>query len=367
MLLMTAGARAQNPPDEQFTVLTAIQIPGPELTAFDIGFVDPVMGLYLLSDRTHATLDVFDTETNTLLYQLPGFVGSKPSAKDSGPDGVLTVHSRFAVVGDGDSTVKFVDLVGQKIIKTVSTGGTRRADEMAYDPRNQIVIVANDAETPPYVSFLSAKFGHFGDYLGKLDFADATNGLEQPQWSFTTGLFYQAVPEVNHVAGSGVIAVIEPTSMKRVRDLPVADCTPAGLAIGPNREAMVGCNNEPVKIISLDTGNVIATYPNIGHADEVWYNPGDGHYFVAAGSNPGGAVVGVIDAFTHVVDQVAPSVAGNHSIAADPIFNRVYVASRAFTSPFVPCTNGCIIVAAPIGQDDPGIPPSSIVKSSMTK
>jgi hypothetical protein len=54
------------------------------------------------------------------------------------------------VVGDGDSTVKVIDIgsVPAKLIATISTGGQGRADELTVDERDGIVAVANNADRP---------------------------------------------------------------------------------------------------------------------------------------------------------------------------------------------------------------------------
>ena len=90
----------------------------------------------------------------------------------------------------------------------------------------------------------------------------ATNGIEQCQWSPRTGKFYLAIPEVNGAGGEspvpGAVLEINPVSMKVEKVFPIdfaflpqtgatpatADCLgPQGLAIGPNREILLGCSN----------------------------------------------------------------------------------------------------------------------------
>ena len=39
-------------------------------------------------------------------------------------------------------------------------------------------------------------------------------------------------------------------------------------------------------IINENSGAVIGKLPDQGGDDEVWYNPGDGHYFLAEGQLP---------------------------------------------------------------------------------
>lgn len=60
------------------------------------------------------------------------------------------VHSaRELWAGDGDSTVKVVDLKAQAVVDTIPTGGKKRADELAFDPIHKIIVIANDSEAAP--------------------------------------------------------------------------------------------------------------------------------------------------------------------------------------------------------------------------
>ena len=87
-----------------------------------------------------------------------------------------------------------IDLESQSIVADIFTGGTGRADELAYDPRDHIILVANDQDTPPFATFISTKTR---TVLGKLDYPQAVfgtpptnHGLEQPVWNPKTRKFY---------------------------------------------------------------------------------------------------------------------------------------------------------------------------------
>ena len=74
----------------------------------------------------------------------------------SGPQGVVTTNDGTQVwATDGDSTVKVIDLAAGKIVDTISTGGKQRTGELAYDPRDKVVLVTNPDETPQYVTLIS--------------------------------------------------------------------------------------------------------------------------------------------------------------------------------------------------------------------
>ena len=90
------------------------------LGSFDISFVDPAIGLYVLADRSNNAVDLVDTQSNTFLGfcghgQFTGVVLNPDGTANndvSGPDGVLIRDSREIWVGDGDSTVKVFDVAG---------------------------------------------------------------------------------------------------------------------------------------------------------------------------------------------------------------------------------------------------------------
>ena len=58
----------------------------------------------------------------------------------------------------GLSTVKVVDLASKSIEASTRTKGNHRANELAYDPVDKIILVAHDADVPfPFVTFISAE------------------------------------------------------------------------------------------------------------------------------------------------------------------------------------------------------------------
>src|SRR6266571_6410106 len=194
--LLAAGGTALA--DETFSLSSTFAIPSGTnplggFASADISFVDPLMGLWMLADRTNKSLDVIDLNFNTVHQIIPGganaFQGvrNRNGAADneiSGPNGVVTVNHREAWASDappgavtgvspnqvfvpvpveqgGGSTVKIIDLRTQQVTGVVNTGGNHRADEVAFDPVDQVFIVANPADEPtPYVTLFSTRPGH---------------------------------------------------------------------------------------------------------------------------------------------------------------------------------------------------------------
>jgi DNA-binding beta-propeller fold protein YncE len=97
------------------------------------------------------------------------------------------------------------------------------------------------------------------------------------------------------------------------------------------------------------TGNIVATIDKVGGSDEVWYDGKSGNYYLAAAKNPGGPVLGVIDATSNRWVANLPSGPRAHSVAADPKTGKVFVPIEAHKGS-ADCAAGCIAVYAPQGQ-----------------
>lgn len=400
-LMILAGAWTGALADEPLKLKKTIDVGGAGLAAFDISDVDPSIELYVLADRTNASVDLFNSDEGKFIGRIGAkcavgnptphfcFAGAQATTSISGPDGVVIVDHKKIWAGDGDSRIKVIDIATKSFVTTISTGGKFRVDEMAYDPRDHILAAANNADDPPFVTLFNTTTQAI---VGQIIFdnktgtvcpvttgakclhagVNATNGIEQPQWSSLTGQFYVSVPQVGPDPAVGGISVIDPKTMKVTRTLLVTNCGPAGLAIGPNHQALVGCSlafGTPLSTISriIDITStssakddaVVATVP-IGGSDEVWYDKGTRHYFLAARNNrvvTGSVstitpILGSIDAISHTVDPSAPTSTTAHSVAADADSHLVFVpigfvppGSPAGTDKTNPCpAKGCIAV-----------------------
>src|ERR1700757_2036997 len=112
--------------DEPMVLVDTIDVGGNGLGAFDISFVNPSRGLYVLADRTNASVDFFNPKDDTFIGRVGGFKGlvltnGVADTSLSGPDGVLVTSNTQAWAGDGDSTVKVIDIATFKVADTIST------------------------------------------------------------------------------------------------------------------------------------------------------------------------------------------------------------------------------------------------------
>jgi DNA-binding beta-propeller fold protein YncE len=347
-------ASASDPHPESFTRLGTIEVPGAPLQSFDIGFVN-ADGVYALADRSNGGLDFFASATGRFLGRATGFTGRSAAggADASGPNGVVAVGRHEFWAGDGDSTVKAVDLRTKRIVAAISTGGKKRADELAYDPRDQLVIAVNNADDPPFVTFISTRTRKV---VGRLQLERASDGAEQPVWSPASGLVYLSIPSLDGVKSRGAVAVIDPRTRHLVKFMPVTKCMPAGLALGPHGDLLLGCSDDAVAagfparsfIMDAATGRIVATLPKVGGSDEVWSDLRAGRYYLAAAANTGGPVLGVVDAATRRWIGNWPTGRGAHSVAADAATGKVLVPIAAGAEDG--CSRGCIAVFGRRGQ-----------------
>ena len=155
VLALTPAAFAQQgQPVGGYKLLNTIQIPG-GLAGNDISWVDSANARYYLADRGNATaspvigprVDVIDTENNRFLTSIP---------LTSASNGILAIPRAHELwVGLNDSTLAVIDTTTNAVTHVISTGGTARADEIAWDPVDRLILIANDRDSPPFVSFIS--------------------------------------------------------------------------------------------------------------------------------------------------------------------------------------------------------------------
>jgi DNA-binding beta-propeller fold protein YncE len=345
----SVGAATVPAPSSDLTTvrIAKIPVPGNPLRSFDIGWVDGLTQHYYLADRSNAAIDVVNTQTNEVTGQIGGFVGFKGSNDSAGPDGVVVTFSgRELWAGDGDSTVKVIDLTKSTIVDSISTGGKNRADELAYDPKDNLIVIANDADDPPYLSLISVGTHQV---LKKIDFEDATDGLEQPIYDSQTGMIFQAVPSSTQNMG-GQVAVIDPVKMAVTTRYNLNSCVPHGMALGPGNQLLAGCSlARRNAIIDKTSGALISDFANTGGGDESWFNPGDGRYYSAA---TGTMSLGIIDANNFGSTLNVTTGVGAHSVAADPISNHIFV---PIAGPDAACPSGCIAVFTGVTTENMGL------------
>ena len=350
VLVLCATAYAQNSDQGKgkdklgpYRLLTTVNIPG-GLAGFDISWVDSKKGRYYLASRGNAaavppvapSIPVIDTERDEFLYAIPmsnapnGVVAIHRTGNGEGEPGAGTLVVGTTPKAGETSKVFFIDL-GHPFAPpfAVDTGGhvgcvpACRADELAYDPRDHIILVANDRAQDLFVTFISTE--NPPHVVGKIFYNGSTpgnpistDGIEQPVWDKKTRKFYLAIP-ATAAHPSGEVDEIDPTAMQITRIFPTT-CGPAGLALIPGQRLMTSCGD----VLDVATGTVVTHVSGVA-GDEIWFNSGDERVYF--GRNP----AFVVDAETY--QQIIgagpngpPIPAGpTHSIAADRENNHIFI------------------------------------------
>jgi hypothetical protein len=320
--------------------------------SFDISFVDPSVHQYYLADRTQNGVSVYDTQTVGLLRvagqgKFSGFKPNNPGPpSNAGPNGIVPVGGGIVFAGDGDSSMKVVNVNTGALLATIFptnpyTGaplpiagggatctattnvnnGNQRMDEMAYDPTDSVVIGINDASCPPFATFFSSKAPY--SILGSLAFTTADGGAEQPVWDPAQGKFLQALPSTLANQG-GEIDVIDPKTFALTKTIPEANCNANGVALGKNETLFLGCSGKAqILTINAVTGATINTISGLGGCDEAWYNPTADRFYAACSNNASGPVLVVADGNGALITSIATS-PGAHSVAVDPTNDHIF-------------------------------------------
>src|SRR6516164_2677784 len=259
------GFLVASPSPAQLSLLKTIPIngtaakPTTQMFTFDISWVDNANnGLYYLADRSNAAIDVVDTTgaftgtPDTLFGQIGGpavgFQGDTGNNNTSGPDGVAAFFPCI-FAGDGNSrVVSFNGAVNFTVpVTSFNTGGAFRADEIAFDPKDRLLLVINNADDPPFGTLINVSPSCVLDrpktiFFTKANGVDAQNGAEQPVWDPGTQRFYVSIPQIGPNAQNGGVIKINPIGGAIEAVYPINFVTPAGLTLGPNGDLLVGSN-----------------------------------------------------------------------------------------------------------------------------
>ena len=440
-LLLGANPSLAAAPTYQNTVTIHLPSTLNQLTAFDISFVDSSRSTYVFTDRNNASVDVFDTQDDrfvrasdsvfTGLGTGPGCkTGSGPNTNggnSGGPNGVVIISNQGqggersptdltggedsghqgmgndaenrsrgqAWAGDGDSTVKVIDLdTGHQVGASIPTGGKCRADELWADPQHKEIMIGNPNEPVVTQTFIST-VGTPGpsSVLGQLQFdglsgcapgtipgvgtrrichtVAATAGIEQP--IFALDHFWVAIGATTANPG-GEIAEIDadpnsPTAFQRIAAIPVT-CGPSGLTFIPPNHAAAACGTAGVQFFDLQSRTLIGTnVAETGGADQIWFANGNVYapdssatagcarsVAIETTPNPPGFLGGqtnsclaVIDASSRTViaEVQLPDFAGSHSVAVDSRNHKAFVPVRDSTCSTTGGSTPCPVPPAP--------------------
>jgi hypothetical protein len=225
--------------------------------------------------------------------------------------------------------------------------------------------------TPPYITGTKSIPCHHGPIITSAGaFCNQTNpgagcngavalaGLGGHTWNPHTGHFLLSNGNATGNLTVGTIDDIDPRPGNPdgpvvVNSFLMPNCMPTSIVQGPGNNFLVGCADHDGEafppneyVIDGTSGAILATITQVGGVDEIWYNPGDNRYYLAARDMPNGPVMGVIDAKTNLWLQNVVTNSNSHSVAVDPSNNHAFVPLQAGAGCTTQSANGCIVVYA---------------------
>jgi DNA-binding beta-propeller fold protein YncE len=323
-----------------------IAILGEPINQFGSLAIDQATGLGYLADKDNSGVVVFDTKTNKFVTRITGFVGMAKDGNKAGPNGLVVVTGGEELwVSDGDSTVKIVDLKTNTITGTISTGGKSRANAMALDPVNRVVIVANSNDDPPYLNLISAQGDH--KILAKIPIKDSAENIERSAYHVPSGTFYTVIPVLRGDASKGLLAQTDPRTGKLVQLHQIENCHPHSLSVVSDMTIFMGCSSAhgpspkpggDLAIFDIPSGKLEGYGPGLGGNGGSTVDPKLGRYYHATSH---GALL-VVDTKTRALVQKVETSNGARSLDVNLSTDRVYLATTAKDGG----CGGCIVVYA---------------------
>lgn len=370
--------------------------------SYDISWIDQSTQTFYLSDRSDKAIDVVDAATGKWKVSYtatPSFAGASPLGPEaSGPNGVVTTTSGCIVATDAGARVVSFTATGTQVTDLHLNSNPGRADELAFDPADSMLLVANPfpgvtTNTPrPNAYLVKVGGGCTLSLHAIIGLPFATNGLEQSVWDPATKLFYISVPQIGDasMSGSGLVGAvlgIEPVTGKIVKAFRVHMCQPAGNAMNTaTGDLLLGCSTVfdavggvwsgfdqnyalPIQAVLDPTTGHVTPVSGVGASDEVAYNAKDGDWYTGSSGSPyspasvnpesptnhsqGANILGVIDGATDALLQLVPTFTvpatathpggSGHSVAVNNTNGWVFVPSPSNFA-IGGCQYGCIQV-----------------------
>ena len=333
--------------------------PGGKSFTYDGGQVAD--GRFYLTDRNNKGVDIIDTQYLQVIAQVQGvganaFTGQAVNADGTanndktGPNSLQKIPGTNKLYVTDVNSVKVVDTSTFQVIKVIpitNAAGTptgNRTDGSCLDAVDHIFMAMNSTDN--FITWINTDTDMV---IARYDYDQtiAPQGLEV--CAYVPGLQKFFVNnDGNNKNLNGQLDSFSLTSVQAkapVLDtpIPLPDCNPNGLAVGPNNEAVIACDSsaEAIEgkplislIVDLKNRTVFPPIP-FGGSDLASYDPVTNRYFLGSrnwqssgkfsSTLPKNPSLGIIDAATH---KALPSVAagkGAHTAVVDSARGRVYV------------------------------------------
>ena len=317
-----AAAQATDPYQGLFVKSADIAL-GDRTSRFDYESLDPETGRLFIAKMGAGQLVVFDVRSATVIAQLDGFpkvtgVLAVPSlhrvyasAPGAGIGASLGVALGMAGLSSGGGAIVAVDSLSLKQLARIPAGVF--PDGIAYDPDDRRIFVSD--ELGGAVTAIDAESGKV---LARIAAGGETGNV---QYDPLTRKIYVPIQSRNE------LATIDPRMLRVTGRVPLAGANhPHGLHLAAAAAiGYVACDeNDRLLVVDLKSGKVLQTLP-LGHDPDVLAaDPGFNRLYVASESG----MLSVFDTADPAgLKKLGDVFAGTnaHSVAVDPASHRLYL------------------------------------------
>jgi hypothetical protein len=215
----------------------------------DIIWGDAGLGRAYMADRTNSGISVFLMGPLSFYGRIPaggvGTAGAPNGVATDGANDLVFAGLGASGVGDGFlvANASTLGVISQIAIPKPGGGAaTGRADELAVDPADRLVVVANDQDTPPFLTEIAYTPSGTPTIVGQISLPTQTGcGIEQTVWVPETHQFMTALPTAGGCPGGIVVLNTSPFAIARTMP---TDCSPQGMAHGPGSLMLLGCSTQ---------------------------------------------------------------------------------------------------------------------------
>lgn len=301
---------------------------------FGGGAVDSTASRYFLADRTNTALDVFDTRRLTQVAQIKDNF-AKPNA-------VIVAGTNLYVTDSGK-----VHVITESTLKAaapINIAASRFSDEGCFDPDDNLLMVSNPDDTPPFLTWISTTANTVYARLVFNGKANAPTAIGFGGCVYDPGtknFFVNNRGSTKNIRGE--LDVISAASVRakapRVSAAFGQDkCGSTGLVLGAHGKLFVGCESAAGirgHVLFMSTsGKILKTLTTTGGADKVAYNPKLDRYYCACfdwwstgitGAGTATPVLGIVDGATMTSIVNTPTRLDASSVSVDPKTQNVFV------------------------------------------
>jgi DNA-binding beta-propeller fold protein YncE len=268
---------------------------------FDHADVHPATGRVFIAHTVNDALDIIDGSNDRFLRSIENLKGIAGALVAPGANLIFTSNR-------GENTIAIFPFDNEAALVKVPVGASPNG--LAYDPKRNLLLAGQGGD-PVTVAIVD---------VAKRNVVSTLTVPGRTRWTIfdeRQELFFVNVSDPPVIVG---IQSSRPGQIARTYSVPAAG--PHGLDLdSKSRRLFCACDAKKLVALEAETGKILQEVPLSGVPDVIFANSARRHLYAAIG-DPG--VIEVFDMDTLKLIQTVPTGSGAHTMAFDPVRNKVY-------------------------------------------